>query len=198
MQKIKDIRPIKRRLREKCKQSRRGLSLEQKAVADRKIKSKLLNLWLLRNAKTVLVYVSTEIEVDTRELINELFLRGVTVAVPKCEDGNGNMSFYKISSFDELEKGFFGVLEPKLSHCEKLTEFSDSVCIVPAFMFDKKGFRLGYGKGYYDRFLANFPGTALGICYNGEVCDRLYHGRFDRPVDMIVTDRQIIDNRVIE
>lgn len=198
MQKIKDIRPIKRRLREKCKQSRRGLSPEQKAVADRKIKSKLLNLWLLRNAKTVLVYVSTEIEVDTRELINELFLRGVTVAVPKCEDGNGNMSFYKISSFDELEKGFFGVLEPKLSHCEKLTEFSDSVCIVPAFMFDKKGFRLGYGKGYYDRFLANFPGTALGICYNGEVCDRLYHGRFDRPVDMIVTDRQIIDNRVIE
>lgn len=198
MQKIKDIRPIKRRLREKCKQSRRGLSPEQKAVADRKIKSKLLNLWLLRNVKTVLVYVSTEIEVDTRELINELFLRGVTVAVPKCEDSNGNMSFYKINSFDELEKGFFGVLEPKLSHCEKLTEFSDSVCIVPAFMFDKKGFRLGYGKGYYDRFLANFPGTALGICYNSELCDRLYHGRFDRPVDMIVTDRQIIDNRVIE
>lgn len=198
MQRIKDIRPIKRKLREKCKQSRREFLPEQKSTADRKIRGKLLNLWLLRNAKTVLVYVSTEIEVDTRELISELFLRGVTVAVPKCEDAFGNMSFYIIRSFDELKKGFFGVLEPEPSQCEKLTDFSDSVCIVPAFMFDKKGFRLGYGKGYYDRFLADFPGTALGICYNGEVCERLYHGRFDRPVDMIVTDRQIIDNRVIE
>lgn len=195
MEKIIDIRPIKKQLRSECKQKRRELDPQKKQAADKKIRAKLLNLWAIREAKTVLVYISTDIEVDTKETALQLLSRGKRIAAPRCENLDGDMSFYIIKSFDDLEKGSFSLYEPDLSKCEKLTDFTDSLVIVPAFMFDKKGYRLGYGKGFYDRFLADYNGTTLGICYDFEITDSLYHGKFDRAVDMIVTDKRIIDTR---
>lgn len=195
MEKITDIRPIKKQLRSECKLKRKELDAQKKKALDRKIRAKLLNLWAIREAKTVLVYISTDIEIDTKETVSQLFSRGKRVAAPRCENLNGDMSFYVIKSFDDLEKGSFSLYEPLPEKCEKLTDFDDSVVIVPAFLFDKKGYRLGYGKGFYDRFLADYNGTAIGICYDFEITDSLYHGKFDRAVDMIVTDKRIIDIR---
>lgn len=194
MEKIIDIRPIKKQMRADCKAQRKALDKDKKSAADRKIGNKLLNLWLLRDVSTVLIYVSTDIEVDTKELIEELLKRGKTVAVPRCENDKGDMNFYIIHSFDDLESGYFGVSEPK-KETEMLTDFSSSVCIVPAFLFDKTGYRLGYGKGFYDRFLANYNGATIGICYDNNVVDSLFHGRFDRAVQMIVTEKRVLDNR---
>jgi 5-formyltetrahydrofolate cyclo-ligase len=59
-------------------------------------------------------------------------------------------------------------------------------------MFDKSGYRLGYGKGYYDRYLSKYKGSTIGICYSQNIKDELFHGKFDRTVDMIVTEKQII------
>lgn len=195
MEKLIDIRPIKKQLRADCKQARKEMDSTEKQTFDKKIKNKLLNLFIMRDAETVLTYVSTDIEVDTKSLLEELFKSKKRVAVPKCENNDGDMAFYLINSFDDLESGYCGVLEPIPQKCEMLTEFENSVCIVPAFLFDKKGYRLGYGKGYYDRFLAGYTGISVGICYDGNITDSLFHGKFDRPVNMIVTDKQIIDNR---
>ena len=73
-----------------------------------------------------------------------------------------------------------------------IDDTKDSICIVPAFMFDKSGYRLGYGKGYYDRYLSKYKGSTIGICYSQNIKDELFHGKFDRTVDMIVTEKQII------
>ena len=70
----------------------------------------------------------------------------------------------------------------------------DCVCIVPAFMFDKQGYRLGYGKGYYDRYLSRYKGSTIGICYGENLVNELFHGKYDRTVDMIVTEKDIISD----
>ena len=88
--------------------------------------------------------------------------------------------------------GSFGVLEPVADEKKLLTETENTICIVPAFMFDKNGFRLGYGKGYYDRYLSRYKGSTIGICYDENITDELFHGRYDRAVDFVLTEKQII------
>ena len=94
-------------------------------------------------------------------------------------------------AFDELEKGTFGLLEPNESKCEEVRDFSEGLCIVPGFAFDFNAYRLGYGYGYYDRFLQHFGGTTVGICYSNCITPKLPHGRYDKPVDIIVTNSYI-------
>lgn len=189
---VNDIRPIKTKLRQGAKQYRASLSREEKMRLDRKIETKFLNMWQYREAELILIYVSTEIEVDTIYIIETALKDGKRVAVPKCIDGTREMDFYLIDSLSCLESGAFSVLEPIPEKCEKLTDFSTGVCIVPALMFDKSGYRLGFGKGYYDRFLAKFSGQTLGMCYNACVKDKLPHGKYDKRVDKLVTQSGII------
>lgn len=199
MEKIIDIRPIKKKLRAEAKEMRRSMSPEIKQSLDRKIKNKLLNLWAVREAHTVLCYVSTEIEVNTRELITDLLKMGKRVAVPRCESDKGDMDFYYINSLSELSSGSFGVEEPDPQKSIMVGQTEGSVCIVPAFMFDKNGYRLGYGKGYYDRYLSRYNGATIGVCYSENLQQELYHGKYDRAVELVVTDREILtirDSRV--
>ena len=192
MEKVIDIRPIKKKLRAEAREMRRSMSPEKKNSLDRKIKNKLLNLWTVREASAVLCYVSTEIEVDTREFINALLQMGKRVAVPRCEGEKSEMNFYYIESLSELSPGSFGVDEPDPQKNVMVGKTEGSVCIVPAFMFDKRGYRLGYGKGYYDRYLSRYNGSAIGICYSANLQDELFHGKYDRAVDLVVTDKEIL------
>ena len=98
MEKVIDIRPVKRQMRASTKEKRLSMDAEIKSSADKKICNKLLNLWSVREAETVLCYVSTPIEVDTREFIPTLLKSGKTVAVPRCEGDKAEMNFYRISS----------------------------------------------------------------------------------------------------
>ncbi len=192
MEKVIDIRPIKKKLRAEAREMRSSLSPERKSVLDRKIKNKLLNLFAVREVETVLCYVSTDIEVDTREFIEALFKMGKRVAVPRCEGEQSEMNFYYIDSLDSLSPGSFGVDEPDPSKCVMFADAVKSVCIVPAFMFDKQGYRLGYGKGYYDRYLSKYKGATIGICYSENLKEELFHGKYDRAVDLVVTDKDIL------
>lgn len=186
-----DIRPLKMRLRKEAKEYRLSLSAEEKERNDRKIANKLIGLWTFREADTLLAYMSTDIEVDTRYLIERAWELGKKVAVPRCVQGTRNMVFYYITSFDDLENGAFGVREPIVSQCRPVIDFETGICVVPALVFDKKCFRLGYGKGYYDRFLAAFKGTAVGICYEACRKDSIPRGKYDKCLDLFITENRI-------
>lgn len=188
---IEDIRPLKAKMREEFKSWRRNLSPENKASMDEAIFDKVTGLWQYRQSDLVLTYVSTAIEVDTTAIIRQTLADGKRVAVPRCVPGTRLMEFYYISSLEELEPGTFGVLEPKPDPANMVTDFSKGLCLVPALCYDWRGYRLGYGKGYYDRFLANFGGYMVGICYSHCIKKSLLHGRFDRPVELLVTERYI-------
>lgn len=195
MEKVIDIRPIKKKLRADAREMRCSMSPEGKQALDRKIKNRLLNMWAIRQAQTVLCYVSTPIEVDTREFIASLLQMGKRVAVPRCEDGKTEMNFYYIDSLESLSPGSFGVDEPDPGKCVMVGKTEGSVCIVPAFMFDRSGYRLGYGKGYYDRYLSGYKGSTIGVCYGDNIVDELYHGKYDRTVQLVVTEKEIITVR---
>lgn len=186
---INDIRPEKAALRNAAIEWRKSLSRSEKQRMDFKIQSKVMNLWKFREVSTVLLYCAKPVEIDTKLLIERASALGKTVAVPRCVPGTREMDFYVITSFDDLEKGAFGVLEPIPERCRKLNDFTSSVCIVPALVYDKQGFRLGYGKGYYDRFLSGYKGNCIGLAYSDWVKESLPHGKFDRKVDIIVTEK---------
>ncbi len=185
---ITDIRPIKTALREKYRAIRTSMTTDEKKARDEAIAMQVRRLWQYEDNSTLLVYVSTPIEVDTRMIIANALQDGKRVAVPRCIAGTRNMDFYYIQSLNDLEPGSFGVLEPIPNENNLVTDLSGGLCIVPAFSYDWNGFRLGYGKGYYDRFLSRFEGNIIGICYADCVQRSLPHGRFDRPVELLVTE----------
>lgn len=187
-----DIRIYKNGLRDAIKSERRSMPQDIKAELDRRIARNVLRLYQYRSADTLLVYVSTKIEVDTFEIMANAWRDGKRVAVPRCIPGTRRMEFHYISSTDDLSPGSFGVLEPEESS-PVVTDFAGCLMLLPALSLDYLGYRLGYGKGYYDRYLARFTGPLVGICYSSDIRRHMYHGRFDRPVDVILTEGWIKD-----
>lgn len=188
---VTDIRPVKDALRRKYRSWRENLPENEKHRLDTAIAEQVRGLWQYRRSTTLLTYVSTPIEVDTRQIIRQALEDGKRVAVPRCVPGTRQMEFYYIQGEEALSPGTFGVMEPNPLYCDRLTDMSVGLCIVPAFSYDWQGFRLGYGKGYYDRFLSGFEGRRIGICYSACVQRSLPHGRFDRPVELLVTEKYL-------
>ena len=188
---IEDIRKLKMRLREQYRRIRNEMDPEIRQLADQKIAETVRTLWQYHSSRQILTYVSTPIEVDTHQIIAQAFEDGKKVAVPRCVPDTRNMEFYYIESFDDLSPGSFGVLEPQADPEKLVRDYTASMCIIPAFSYDFAGYRLGYGKGYYDRFLAGFGGHMIGICYSSCIRRFLPHGRFDRPAQLLVTENFI-------
>ena len=196
---VKNIRELKKNLRAKSRQFRERLDPGKKAEMDAAIRSRLFSLREYARAELLYTYVSKPIEVDTVRLIESVLAGKKRVAVPRCVPETLGMDFYEIPSLSSLEKGLFGVLEPPVSLGEPVSDAERSICIVPGLSFDSQGFRLGYGKGYYDRFLAGYHGITVGLCYSGCVRWNLPHGYYDRPVDILITEkyvRRISDKKI--
>ena len=183
-----DLRAYKKELREDSKAYRRSMAPQDKAERDARIRRRLRRLYQYPRARTILCYVSKSIEVDTSGIIQDALAAGKRVAVPRCIEGTRLMEFYLIRSMDDMEKGSFGVMEPIVSRCKKLTDFRRSICIVPALGYDLEGYRLGYGGGYYDRFLSSYRGLKVGAIYSACVHSRLPRGKFDVPVAVLLTE----------
>lgn len=179
------MRNIKNDLRKYYKNIRQ--KMDDKTYKDECIKNNLLKCELYDEASSVLVYVSSDIEVDTYDVISDLFLRKKTVAVPKCDPETCTMKFYVINSFDDLHKGAYGISEPNEGASEVRYD-CESLCIVPGLSFDKDGFRLGFGKGYYDRFLDKFPGKTVGLCYDECISDGIVKEKYDKSVSCVITE----------
>jgi len=188
---VVDIRPIKQELRTKYKEQRKAMGKDDKKHKDRRIADAVRRLWQYNKCHTLLCYVSTPIEVGTHEIIKRALADGKRVAVPRCVPGTRLMEFYYIESLDELEPGSFGVYEPRPDPKRLLTDLREGLCLVPALSYDLSGYRLGYGKGYYDRYLSAFEGSLVGLCYSDCIEKHLPHGRYDRPVETLVTEQYI-------
>ena len=103
----------------------------------------------------------------------------------------------RIDTSVDLRPGTYSILEPDPLSCSPCDPALDALCLVPGLSFDDQGYRLGYGKGYYDRFLASFTGLAIGLCYFRDLTRKLPRGRFDFPVHTMVTERAVMAARAI-
>ena len=109
---------------------------------------------------------------------------------PKCYE-QSKMSFFRVYGRDELIADAYNIKAPA-NEKEKYSPLPSDIIIVPAMSYDSNGFRLGYGKGFYDRFLPNFMGTKIGLCYSDFISLSLPRGRYDISVDIIVTEKKYI------
>ena len=183
----------KQRLREERLAARETLSEQERCVLDESITQKLLATPEYAEAATVLTYVSVSSEVSTRMIIERALCDGKTVAVPRCLPGH-RLEFVAITSLDQLVPAPFNLLEPA-KDLSALTEshMNDTICIVPALLVDAKGYRLGYGAGFYDRFLSTYSGKKICLAYQQNLSKtELPHTEFDVPVDMVITESAVL------
>ena len=183
----------KQRLREEHLAAREALSEQERSVLDDRITQKLLAISEYVEATTVLTYVSVSSEVSTRMFIECALRDGKTVAVPRCLPGHC-LEFVAITSLDQLIAAPFGLLEPP-KKLPALTEeqMNASICIVPALLVDIKGYRLGYGAGFYDRFLSTYPGKKICLAYQQNLSrTMLPHTTFDVAVDEVITESDVL------
>lgn len=183
----------KQSMREECLAARKALTAHERSELDGCITQKLLTTPEYEKASTVLTYVSVSSEVSTRQFITHALSDGKTVAVPRCLPQH-RLEFVAVTSLEQLVPAPFNLLEPP-KELPALTEdtIEASICIVPALLIDIKGYRLGYGAGFYDRFLSTYPGKKICLAYHSNLSKVLLpHTEFDVPVDMVITESNIL------
>ena len=191
------LREEKEELRREYLEKRNAMTPEEKLKKDNQIISRFTSLVSYRYSDTLLLYYPTKGEIDTRPLIRSSISLGKRVALPVCYEEGSRMDFYYINSEDDLETGKYGIPTPK-SGCEMFEKRKGArgiIVVVPALAFDKNGYRLGYGKGYYDRYINEINAAAIGFVYSDFIADRLPRGRFDISVDLLVSEKGV---RLIE
>ena len=172
----------KKEIREKYLIIRKSINTNKKQKYNWEILSKIINLAEYKQCKLLLSYVSLKYEVNTLNLIKYSLKANKEVAVPKCE--GETITFYYLNSLQDLKKGSFEILEPESKN--KVTDFENSICVIPGICFDKSGNRIGYGKGYYDRFLKDYNGLKIGLTYKECICDKIDTDKYDIKMDKVV------------
>lgn len=173
---------MKKNYRKKYRNIRKNIS--NKKIKDKLIYEKVIHNELINNSNLMLIYVSTKEEVDTIDII-KYFIGKKQIAVPKIV--NEEMDFYYIESLDELKEGYFNILEPTTN--KKVNNYHNSISITPGICFSKDNYRLGYGKGYYDKFYNNHNNIyRIGITYKELLLDRIPYDKFDIKMNEIITD----------
>jgi 5-formyltetrahydrofolate cyclo-ligase len=133
-------------------------------------------------ANVIGAYFAFGSEVSTNLIIERARIVGKKIALPRIEEDK--IAFYGLSTVKSLIRNRFGILEPL--PCEQIS-YIDMV-VVPGIVFDKKGNRLGYGKGYYDRLLSGIKTFTIGLAYSFQLLEHLPHDRFDERLDAIASE----------
>ena len=180
----------KQQLRRCYREARRTLSSDEKRFIDCKISDNLLKSDLYRDAACIFCYVSTSDEIGTAAILEQALTDGKTLCVPLCGRA-GEMSARRILSLDELQSGAYGIPEPS-SGAPEIPPDEISLVIVPALSCDRNGYRLGYGGGYYDRFLSRTNAVCAALCASQRMSATLPHEAFDRRCHYIITEREVL------
>lgn len=184
----------KKALREKMKALRDAIPQETRNAENKTLTEMILQTELYQKAKWILTYVSFGSEVDTTALIQKAFKDGKHVFVPCIR--NHTMDFYEIENLHDLTPGTMQIPEPDPNPAKKfpyeihlsLDRAEECAVFVPGLAFDKKCGRIGYGGGYYDRFLGTFrKKMAVGLCYTEQIVDEVPMGENDVQPDLVVT-----------
>jgi len=180
------VAEAKKILRSNILKIRDSLSPEEISRRSRLIEERLFADEFFKDAGTVAFYIPKGNEVDTKNIIERALKEGKEVLVPVT---NTKVLMCKFSSFDDLIPGKFGVPEPK--HHEP-KDHSAEVVLVPGVVFGKCMHRIGYGKGYYDKYFKSSKAYRIGICYDFQVMDKLPKHEHDIAMNRIITDKRLI------
>ncbi len=186
-------------LRRKYAQIRDSIDEDIRNCMSESILDILCDTEVYAKAKTVFIYVSVGSEVKTHNLIDKAVSDGKRVVVPLCNTESHTMDIYEIKDTGQLETGSYSIPEPKANLIasgiiQKVMPSEIDLAVVPAVVFDKRGMRIGYGGGYYDRFLSEFKGISAGVAFSQCIVDVLPTEEFDCGVDKIICPEGMIEN----
>ena len=184
-----DIIQAKKEKRSFCRKKRKDIARAQKEILDKILFEKIISLKEFCEANIILAYYPINDEINTVPIIEYALREGKRVALPISSTVDYTLTFRLISSLDELKNGAYSIPEPT-EDAEIFNNETKALCIVPGLSFDRSGNRLGYGKGFYDRFLSEFNGTTVGLCYSEFLLDKLPTDKNDRTVDIVVSDTE--------
>jgi 5,10-methenyltetrahydrofolate synthetase len=178
-------------IRKRVLEMRDGMPLGERSEKNRKIAERVMKHPAYRKAGSLLTYVSYKSEADTLVLIEHALKNGKKVYCPKVS--GREMEFYRIASQDDLEDGYRGIREPRNRNEERMfragIKRGENLMLMPGSVFDKERNRIGYGGGYYDRYLETHTGlTVMALCYEMQVQERIPTERHDRKPDIVITE----------
>lgn len=185
------IKDEKKKLRLRIKDLRSKLVLEDKIKKDLEIFNHFIESELYKNASNIFIYVSMEDEIYTHKIIERAIEDGKSVSVPKVDLQHKLMKAVTIDSLKQLKEGVYGVLEPETF--ENVIAFKNiDLVIVPGLAFDLEGGRIGYGGGYYDKFLKDLEGTTkVALSYEFQIVDKVPREVFDITVNAIISEDKV-------
>lgn len=191
--------PIHRRkaqIRKRMIRLREALPAEEVQEKSKAILRRLQRDPIYRQAQCIHCYVSFRNEVDTHALIEDALGRGIQVVVPVNKLEQKQLHHYRIEGLHELEVGPFGILVPKPAFRRPIPIEDVDLVVVPGLAFDLCGHRIGFGGGFYDRFLASIACPAIALAYEVQVMERVPSGPHDQRVDRIITEKWTYEPRV--
>ncbi len=182
---------MKRVLRKRLLRKRKTHVPKAAQTKNALILKRVLQLPEFRKAKTVMLYAPIYGEVDTKGIFYAALKQRKRVGLPKVK--GEQLEARAVKSWEELGKGVLGVLEP-LKHSHALEPSEIGLVFVPGIAFDEEGYRLGYGKGFYDRFLGQVSKEAkkIGLAYEFQVVKRLPREPHDEKVNILITEKRVL------
>ncbi|MCQ2431071.1 MAG: 5-formyltetrahydrofolate cyclo-ligase [Clostridia bacterium] len=187
----------KKALRREYRMLRSAVPADERARRDRAVCETLADFLRARKPEKVFFYAPMGFEIDVMPLFSVCAAAGLSCGFPRCETETSTMKFYEVSSEEQFLTGAYGIREPG-PDCPVLCPDCSSVILVPGLVYDTDGYRVGFGKGYYDRFLASFPGISVGIVYDEFVLPHVPRGEFDLPVNCLAAEKGVRTIHAIE
>jgi len=160
------------------------------------IEEKILDNPLFLNSTAVMTYIDFRGEVRTTRIIEHCLSNNIRVIIPVCMPKTRTLLLSELKNIhDDLAESHFGLLEPKQDKIRPVDAREISLILVPGAVFDPRGYRIGYGAGYYDRFLSG-PAKGIptfGLAFECQMIEKVPRDEYDMPVDYIFTEDRIID-----
>ena len=181
----------KKETRRHYSEKRNGLSPDKRKMLDDILFDKTVNSEEFKGAEIILAYYPIKNEPDVLSIARYALLCGKRVGFPVSNTDTYELTFKLVDDISQLNSGAYSIPEPKDS-CKTYNNEVNTLCIVPALAFDRRGYRIGYGKGFYDRFLSKFRGTSVGLCYDDFLCEALPVENTDQKIKMIITDKEVL------
>ncbi len=180
------VQEEKKAIRKHCRALRMAMALEEREQASRQMADVILASREYREAPVILAYIDAKNEISPAGIVEDAWRQGKTVAVPRVH--GKTMDFYRIQRWEDLEPGAFGIREPR-PDCP-LVDISQGLMLAPGVAFDRTGRRVGYGGGYYDRYLAAHPQlTVWGLAFECQLLEQVPAEETDRRMDQVVTEK---------
>lgn len=179
-----DKKIIRKQIQEKLKK----ISEEDRKIFEEILYKKLYENENFKNAKCVALTIPFRTEINTYPIIEKLLKEGKTVCSPICEKETRKMTFYKIDSLNELIEGYYGIKTPPEIEKNIVEKNDIDLILVPGVGFDKNNYRIGFGGGYYDRYLKDYKGHTIALAFKEQIVEKVPKNEFDLPVDLVITN----------